>query len=128
MVNPRVVTDEEIEALVARRAEQRQPMLNAARALMDARFAEWLQSRATTLLPTPNDDDLSEAHGEREDDLARLITTTPAVSPWQVFVKFEVLEHYLCGEGGTNWTDNREIVMLAGIKADLLRFKIESIC
>jgi hypothetical protein len=23
----------------------------------------------------------------------------------------------------TNWTDNREVVMLAGIKADLLRFE-----
>jgi hypothetical protein len=34
------------------------------------------------------------------------------------------LEYYLSGAGdGTGWRDNREIVMLAGIKADLLRFE-----
>jgi hypothetical protein len=32
------------------------------------------------------------------------------------------LEYYLAHEGGTSWKDNREVVMLGGIKADLLRF------
>jgi hypothetical protein len=63
------------------------------------------------------------AHAERADELARLITTTPAVYPWMILQKIEVLEHYLGVEGGTNFRDNREIVMLAGIKADLLRFE-----
>jgi hypothetical protein len=59
----------------------------------------------------------------REDELARLITTTPAVYPWMILKKLEVLECYLGGfEGSTNFVDNREVVMLAGIKADLLRF------
>ena len=37
--------------------------------------------------------------------------------------KIEVLEHYLGSDGGTAFNDNREIIMLAGIKADLLRFE-----
>jgi hypothetical protein len=36
--------------------------------------------------------------------------------------EIEVLEYYiLAGGSGSSWTDQREIVMLAGIKADLLR-------
>jgi hypothetical protein len=54
--------------------------------------------------------------------LARLITTTPAVLPWMILRKIEVLEYYLGASDGTAWNDNREVVMLAGIKADLLRF------
>jgi len=64
-----------------------------------------------------------QAQLERRDELARLITTTPAVFPWMIMWKLEVLEHYLGWADGTNWTDNREVVMLAGIKADLLRFE-----
>jgi hypothetical protein len=42
-----------------------------------------------------------------------------------VWDKLEILEHYLsCGGDGANWTDTRELVMLAGIKADLIRFGI----
>jgi hypothetical protein len=52
-----------------------------------------------------------------------MITTTPAICPWMIFNKLEVLEHYLGADGGTNWVDNRELVMLAGIKADLFRFE-----
>jgi hypothetical protein len=35
--------------------------------------------------------------------------------------KIDALEHYMTpgGDGG-HWTDNREIMMLGGIKADLL--------
>jgi hypothetical protein len=63
------------------------------------------------------------AHSDREEELARMITTTPAIYPWMIFNKLEVLEHYLGVNEGTNWIDNRELVMLAGIKADLLRFE-----
>jgi hypothetical protein len=52
---------------------------------------------------------------------ARLITTTPSVYPWMISMKIEVLEHYL---GGAQFVDNREFVMLAGIKADLLKFEL----
>ena len=38
--------------------------------------------------------------------------------------KLEVLEHYLgFSDDGTSRIDNREVVMLAGVKADLLRFE-----
>jgi hypothetical protein len=59
--------------------------------------------------------------------LARLVTTTPAELPSRIFQKIEVLEHYLGADGeGTNWTDNRELVMLAGIKVDL-KDELESV-
>jgi hypothetical protein len=91
----------------------------------DALFAEWLTNRAQYINPTACDwssrDEI--AHGERLDELARLITTTPAILPWMILRKIEVLEYYLGSDGGTGWNDNREITMLAGIKADLLRFE-----
>lgn len=34
-----------------------------------------------------------------------------------------MLEYQLGAAEGTAWNDNREVVMLAGIKADLLRFE-----
>jgi hypothetical protein len=43
-----------------------------------------------------------------------------------LFWKIEVLERALCYDGdGCHWTDSREIRMLAGIKADLMKFKLE---
>ena len=95
----------------------------ADRLAFDAVFAEWLSNRATSMSPPGEwEDDVANAHTKREYELARLVTCTPAVLPWMIFCKLEVLEHYLGGDDGTNWTDNREIVMFAGIKADLLRF------
>ena len=96
----------------------------ADRLAFNAVFAEWLSNRATSTNPPDGwEDDVANAHTRREFELARLITCTPAVLPWMIFCKLEVLEHYLGGDDGTNWTDNREVVMLAGIKADLLRFQ-----
>ena len=55
-----------------------------------------------------------------------MITTTPSVLAWMIFQKVEVLEYYLTHtDGGTAWNDNREFVMLAGIKADLHIFPPE---
>jgi hypothetical protein len=90
----------------------------------NALYAEWLHNRARYQEPDLKWSQTEEdAHSEREIELARLITTTPAVLPWMVFMKLEVLEYYLTQtEGGTAWTDNREYVMLAGIKADLRVF------
>jgi hypothetical protein len=70
-----------------------------------------------------NDIDRELAHADREIELARLITTTPAVFPWMIMCKIEVLEHYLGASDGAVWADKCEVVMLAGIKADLLRFE-----
>lgn len=110
-----------IAAQINREAEEK---LRQQRVAWDNLFAEWLTNRAQYMgdeIDWSQQDENS--HGDRMDELARLITTTPAVLPWMILCKIEVLEHYLAVDGGTGWNDNREIVMLAGIKADLLRFE-----
>ena len=91
----------------------------ARRDQFDALFAKWLSNRAEYIQP---DCELTcadeNSHFEREEELARLITTMPAVYPWMIFRKFEVLEHQMVR------ADSRELVLLAGIKADLLRFEM----
>jgi hypothetical protein len=99
--------------------------IRAKRDRFEALFAAWLTHRAEYIRPdTDWTLQTEKSHEERETELARTIIMTPAVFPWMIFRKIEVLEHYL---GGTNSTgtsrDNRELVMLAGIKADLLRFE-----
>jgi hypothetical protein len=98
----------------------------ALRDALQALYTEWLSLRAVDHDPSqPGDDAKDSARMERQTELARLITITPAVLGWQIFQKLEVLEHYLCAAGeGTEWSDNRELVMLAGIKADLIRFDL----
>lgn len=103
---------------------ERQELMRAKRDRFDALFAEWLTNRAEYMRPDREwTDKEKQPHSDREDELARLITTTPAVLPWMIFRKLEILEHYMGSQGGTAWTDSREVVMLAGIKADLLRFE-----
>jgi hypothetical protein len=98
---------------------------NASRIKHDAfmtMFAEWLKGRADTASPREDRTaDEAEADTVRDEELARRITTTPVTMPYEIWHKFEVLEHYLSYYGQpTTWADNREVVMLAGIKADLL--------
>jgi hypothetical protein len=76
--------------------------------------------------PVDRSDEENDRLGDRENELARFLTATPAPVAWIVFRKIEILEDAL-SEEGTNWTDNREVVMLAGIKADLLRFNINDV-
>ena len=102
--------------------QERKAKQLADRNRFEALFAEWLENRAVFLRYNGDGSLNEQRHGDREDELARLITTTPSVLPWMIFYKLEVLEHYL-GHDGTGWADNREVVMLAGIKADLLRFE-----
>lgn len=110
-------------------AKEREELLER-RLAFSALFSEWLRNRAAVDNPAEADlfenDDYALKHGDRETELAFLVTTTPAPLAWMIWQKFEVLEHYLCGNGeGTSWTGSRELVMLASIKADLIRFKIE---
>lgn len=86
------------------------------------RYAEWLSNRGEIAkFASEDSDEQTAARFDRDAELTRWITATPAPAPWFIFYKIEVLEHAL-GNDGTNWIDNREVVMLAGIKADLLRF------
>jgi hypothetical protein len=95
---------------------------NASRIKHDAfmaMFAKWLRGRADIASPREDRAD-DEAEADTE-ELARRITTTPVTMRYEIWHKFEVLEHYLTYYGeNTTWADNREVVMLAGIKADLL--------
>jgi hypothetical protein len=98
---------------------------NASRIKHDAfmtMFANWLKGRANSVSPDKDrTDDEAEADTARDEELARRITTTPVAMPYEIWHKFEVLEHYLTYYGeNTTWADNREVVMLAGIKANLL--------
>jgi hypothetical protein len=114
----------EAEQVNARIRQIEDDRRRALRERWDVLFAEWLENRALYMRTDADWDGRDEfAHGDRETELARLIVTTPAVYGWMVLRKIEVLEHYLGAEGETSWTDNREVVMLAAIKADLLRFK-----
>lgn len=99
---------------------------SAANAQFRGWYYEWLACR-TCYQDLEISDEKENKAMRRADELARLITTTPATSPWTVDAKFEVLEHYMNFNEGTNWNDNREIVMLAGIKADLKKrlYKME---
>ena len=89
-------------------------------------FAEWLSARTKPTFPDRLEtEDEANARLDRQDELSRTITTTPSPIGRLVLQKIEILEHCLYGEGeGTLHSDNREIVMLAGIKADLLQFDI----
>ena len=90
---------------------ERQELIQARQDRFDALFAEWLTNRAEYMRPDRElTDEEEQPHSDREDELARLITTTPAVLPWMIFRKLEILEHYMGSQGRTAWTDNREVV------------------
>lgn len=104
--------------------KNREELVNAAMERFEARFAEWLSTRSEALNPYPSvSDERWRQLRNREEELARLITTTPADAGWMILKKLEIIEYYLGGDDGTAWIDNREIVMIAGVKADLLRFE-----
>lgn len=112
---------EEIKKRIeAESEEEQQGSIDAFQTL----FADWLAARAEYERPHDDDDgEANEARCSRVEQLARLITTSPAPARWAIWQKLEILEHYLLAGGdGTSWTDNREFAMLAGIKADLATF------
>ena len=68
-----------------------------------------------------DDESYDKKHDElaqRLEDAARLAITTHAPLPWMVWQKIQILEDALHGTGDCEWTDNRQVWMLAGIKAD----------
>jgi hypothetical protein len=108
---------------IKRESRERQ---DAHRDKFERLVSEWLSGHAEQRNPSTSDEDEHrDALSERVYEVGRLIAATPSPLPWMVWDKFEILEHYLCdsGEGG-NWTHHPELVMLASIKADLMRFKI----
>jgi hypothetical protein len=114
---------ETIAEKIKRESQERH---EAERNKFDALVAEWLSCRAKERDPeTPDDDEVRNPIAERVYEVAWQIAATPAPLPWMVWDKFDVLEQYLSNGGkGGKWTHHPELVMLASIKADLIRFKI----
>jgi len=86
-------------------------------------YANWLVVRGAKL-KLPESSSLEEYGSlcSLEEELARRIATTPLRFPTLLGIKFEVLEFYMGRDGGSgNWNDKLEIVLLAGLKADVLR-------
>jgi hypothetical protein len=76
---------------------------------------QWLIARGRH-----SEDDVGDAEAvalcDTESALALAIAGTPANVAHQVFVKFELLEYYF---DDANWCDQRDMRLLASIKADL---------
>lgn len=104
--------------------EEREAERRAERDRQDKLYGEWLAVRAEQQSgkhdACDDPDAIYNALSAREYELARTIATTPAVYPWMVLRKFEVLTRYLV-DGGGEWTDKREVMLLGGIHADVLR-------
>ena len=63
------------------------------------------------------------ARTQRLDEAERALLTTPAPLPRGVWMKWEVLDQLMINKADTGAnTDNRVIVAVAAIKADVLRF------
>ena len=92
--------------------------------LFQERFAQWLELRSQmarfNLTPWADDDERHDELAQRLEDAARLAITTHVPLPWMVWQKIQILEDALHGTGECEWTDNRQVWMLAGIKADLM--------
>ena len=93
--------------------------------LFQERLAHWLELRSQMARfhltePGPDDDEKHYELGQRLEDAARLAITTYVPLPWMVWQKIQILEDALHGTGECEWTDNRQVWMLAGIKADLM--------
>jgi hypothetical protein len=79
-------------------------------------YGEWLRQRAT-YAEGPVPDDESDQLSDRENELVHEMITTPAPDKWAVLNKIDVLQDYM-GMGG-NWTDRRDKLLLASIRADV---------
>jgi len=98
--------------------------LNAQNQRVSRLFAEWLSKRSQIANP---------GHGLLADDycavlrsidnFAREISAAPTTLSYTVAQKIEVLEHCLGNQEGGAFDDRRELVLLASIKADILRME-----
>jgi hypothetical protein len=111
----------------APQAEKREgptPEHLAQREKFEGLYCDWHVARAALFDPNrPEDDRTSNARSRRADEAERALLTTPAPLPWGVWMKWEVLDWLMINEQDTGaYTDNRVMVAVAAIKADVLRF------
>ena len=112
------------DATQAEKHEGPTPEQLAQRARFERLYGDWHTARAATSNPDlPEDDVSANARARKLDEAERALLTTPAPLPWGVWMKWEVLDQIMTNEAesGAN-TDNRVILAVAAIKADVLRF------
>lgn len=85
-------------------------------------YSKWLKARAALADPDlPEDDELGNEAQDRCDAAARALLMAPAVLPWIIWKKWEVLEEWASADGDpSDWTDNRVVMALGVIKADIM--------
>ena len=98
----------------------------ARREHFDRLYAAWLNARAIEADASKDDtDEVSDSRTDATDEAARQLLAMPAFLDWMIWKKWEVLELYIgtdAADGGH--TDNRTVMALGCIKADLLRLGI----
>ncbi len=85
---------------------------------------EWLAAMAAYQDPTaPECDEHMDALGDKQDAAELALLTTPSPATWGVWIKWEILDSLATKEvEAGHLEENRMIVALAAIKADVLRF------
>ncbi len=85
-------------------------------------YFNWLAARAALADPDRPGDDASDSEAQDRCDAAgRALLVVPAVMPWMIWQKWEVLDEWMSGENGLpDWADNRITMALGVIKADIM--------
>ncbi len=82
-------------------------------------YSKWLRARAA--LDDPDSDEDGALRDDRCDAAARALLMVPAVMPWMIWQKWQVLDEWMSGENGLpDWADNRITMALGVIKADIM--------
>jgi hypothetical protein len=114
--------------MMVRRAEEEARLWRSANVREFERlYSRWLAARATVADPDlPEDDESGHEAIDRRDAAARALLMAPAVLPWMVWQKWEVLDYWVSADDDTpDWTDNRIIMALGVIKADIVTFGLQ---
>jgi hypothetical protein len=112
--------------VVERGTAKQDAELDAKHNLFGRAYARWLRARA--VMDDPDADCSEQAWAARFkalDDAERTLLVTPPLSDEMLWQKWEVLESFVsCDAIAGQATDNRAIMALGCIKADLLRLGI----
>ncbi len=89
-------------------------------------YIRWLEARASWVSPDGDDrDEATDAKSDAVDEAGRQLVVMPALSDWMIWKKWEVLEFYLDDDVvASKHVDNRTVMALGCIKADLMRLGI----
>lgn len=119
-------SQEALDALMAENAKKERLVQLAKRKDFDRLYFQWLAARAAFENPDLDDSDVAmDAKRDALDEAGRQFLGRPAFLDWMIWQKWEVLEFYLDEDviAGRH-ADNRTVVALACVKADLMRLGI----